>query len=134
MTKPFCQLCVILSGISFVIPICQDFALIAYEVEQERFSFPAAPCALAPPTSNKADHRQPRTAEPPLSTIRVSAGQKNPVPVDVGKGIENKLDDLLKAIQGLSVDALKAAQLQGMLLGALIAAIVLTFIIAVTRK
>ena len=69
-----------------------------------------------------------------LSLIFFAMGQKNPVPIDVGKGIENKLDDLLKAIQGLSVDALKAAQLQGMLLGALIAAIVLTFIVAITRK
>ena len=50
------------------------------------------------------------------------------------KLVENKLDDLLKAIQGLSVDALKAAQLQGMLMGAIIAAIVLTFIVAITRK
>ena len=132
MTKTLCQLCVIFSGISFVIPICQDFTLIAYEVEQERFSFPAVPRALAPATSNKADHRQSRTAEWPSSTVQ--AEQKSPVPVDVGKGIENKLDDLLKAIQGLSLDAVKAAQLQGMLLGALIAAIVLTFIIAVTRK
>ena len=132
MTKAFCQLCVIFSAISFVIPICQDFALIAYDVEQERFSFPAAPRAHAPAASKKADHRQSRTTEPPPSTVE--AEQKSPVPVDVGKGIENKLDDLLKAIQGLSFDALKAAQLQGMLLGALITAIVLTFIIAVTRK
>jgi hypothetical protein len=66
----------------------------------------------------------------PLSVI----GQKSPVPVDFGKGIENKLDDLLKAIQGLSIEALKAAQLQGMLTGAIIAAIVLTFIVAITRK
>ena len=127
MTKTLCQLCVIFSGISFVIPICQDFALAAFEVEQEQFSHPAWPCDVSPQT--KA-----RTTEPPLSTVRASAEQKNPVPVDVGKGIENKLDDLLKAIQGLSVDALKAAQLQGMLMGAIVAAIVLTFIVAVTRK
>jgi hypothetical protein len=69
-----------------------------------------------------------------LSMILCAIGQKSPVPVDVGKGIENKLDDLLKAIQGFSVDALKAAQLQGMLMGAIIAAIVLTFIVAITRK
>jgi hypothetical protein len=69
-----------------------------------------------------------------LSLILSAIGQKSPVPIDVGKGIENKLDDLLKAIQGFSVDALKAAQLQGMLMGAIIAAIVLTFIVAITRK
>ncbi len=69
-----------------------------------------------------------------LCAVFSTIGQKSPVPVDVGKGIENKLDDLLKAIQGLSVDALKAAQLQGMFMGAIIAAIVLTFIIAITRK
>ena len=69
-----------------------------------------------------------------LSLIFFALGQKSPVPVDVGKGIETKLDDLLKVIQGLSVEALKAAQLQGMLMGAIIAAIVLTFIIAITRK
>jgi len=69
-----------------------------------------------------------------LSLILLAMGQKSPVPVDVGKGIENKLDDLLKVIQGLSVEALKAAQLQGMLMGAIIAAVVLTFIIAITRK
>ncbi len=132
MTKAFCQLCVIFSAVSFVIPICQDFTLIAYEVEQEKFSHPARPCDVPP--QSKADYHQPRTAQPPLSTVRDSAEQKSPVPVDVGKGIENKLDDLLQAIKGLSVDALKAAQLQGMLLGALIAAVVLTFIVAVTRK
>ena len=124
MTKTLCQLCVIFSGISFVIPICQDFTLAAFEVEQEQFSHPARPCDVS---QTKA-----RTAEPPPFTVQ--AEQKSPVPVDVGKGIENKLDDLLKAIQGLSVDALKAAQLQGMLMGAIVAAIVLTFIIAVTRK
>ena len=69
-----------------------------------------------------------------LCVIFSAISQKSPVPVDVGKGIENKLDDLLKVIEGLSVEALKAAQLQGMVLGALIAAIVLTFIIAITRK
>jgi len=69
-----------------------------------------------------------------LWVIFSAIGHKSPVPVDAGKGIENKLDDLLKAIQGLSVDALKAAQLQGMLMGAIIAAIVLTFIVAITRK
>jgi hypothetical protein len=69
-----------------------------------------------------------------LCVILWVIGQKSPVPVDVGKGIENKLDDLLKAIQGLSIDALKAAQLQGMLMGAIIAAIVLIFIVAITRK
>jgi hypothetical protein len=69
-----------------------------------------------------------------LCVIFSVIGQKSPVPVDVGKGIENKLDDLLKVIQGLSVEALKAAQLQGMFMGAIIAAIVLTFIIAITRK
>jgi hypothetical protein len=134
MTKPFCQLCVIFSGMSFMIPVCQGFALTAYDVEQEKFSRPGRPCEFPPPPQSKIGHPESRTAEPPLSTVRASAGQKNPVPVDVGKGIENKLDDLLKAIQGLSVDALKAAQLQGMLMGAIVAAIVLTFIIAVTRK
>ena len=125
MTKTLCQLCVIFSGIWIVIPICQDFTLAAFEVEQEQFSHPARPCDVSSQT--KA-----RTAEPPPSTVQVE--QKSPVPVDVSKGIENKLDDLLKAIQGLSVDALKAAQLQGMLMGAIVAAIVLTFIVAVTRK
>jgi len=69
-----------------------------------------------------------------LWVIFLAIGEKSPVPVDVGKGIENKLDDLLKAIQAISVEGLKAAQLQGMLMGAIVAAIVLTFIVAITRK
>jgi len=59
---------------------------------------------------------------------------KNPIPVDVGKGIEAKLDQLLDAIKGLTLDALKAAYMQGLLHGALVTALVFTFIIALSRR
>src|SRR5262249_54106471 len=64
----------------------------------------------------------------------VQSQPKNPIPVDVGKGIEAKLDQLLDAIKGLTLDALKAAYMQGVLHGALVTALVFTLIIAFSRR
>jgi hypothetical protein len=59
---------------------------------------------------------------------------KNPIPVDVGKGIEAKLDQLLDAIKSLTLDALKAAYFQGVFHGVLASALLFTLIIAFTRR
>lgn len=59
---------------------------------------------------------------------------KNPIPVDVGKGIEAKLDQLLDAIKSLTLDALKAAYFQGALHGVLVTSLIFTILIAFTRK
>ena len=64
----------------------------------------------------------------------VSPKPKNPIPVDVGKGIEAKLDQLLDAIKGLTLDALKAAYMQGVLHGALASTLMFTIIIALNRR
>jgi hypothetical protein len=53
-----------------------------------------------------------------------------PVPIDMGKGIENKLDQLLEAIKALNEEALKITYFQGMLHGALAATLLLTVVIA----
>jgi hypothetical protein len=53
-----------------------------------------------------------------------------PVPIDVGKGIENKLDQLLEAIKALNAEALKITYIQGILHGALAATLLLTLILA----
>lgn len=58
----------------------------------------------------------------------------NPSPVDVGKGIEAKLDQLLDAIKSLTLDALKAAYFQGALHGAVVTSLIFTILIAFTRK
>jgi len=82
------------------------------------------------------DHHWPRSAKPqamagvetvwPTPTISHSA--------DAGKGIEAKLDQLLDAIKGLTVDALKIAYFQGALHGALATALIFAILIAFTRK
>lgn len=64
----------------------------------------------------------------------VPSKPKNPIPVDVGKGIEAKLDQLLDAIKSLTLDALKAAYFQGALHGVLATALLFTIIIAFTRR
>jgi hypothetical protein len=64
----------------------------------------------------------------------VPAKPKNPIPVDVGKGIEAKLDQLLDAIKSLTLDALKAAYFQGAFHGVLATALLFTIIIAFTRR
>jgi len=53
-----------------------------------------------------------------------------PVPIDVGKGIENKLDQLLEALKALNAEALKITYFQGTLHGALAATLLLTVILA----
>lgn len=53
-----------------------------------------------------------------------------PVPIDMGKGIENKLDQLLEAIKSLNAEALKITYAQGILHGALAATLLLTLILA----
>jgi hypothetical protein len=53
-----------------------------------------------------------------------------PVPIDVGKGIENKLDQLLEAIKALNAEALRITYFQGTLHGALAATLLLTVILA----
>jgi hypothetical protein len=73
--------------------------------------------------------RRPAAAADP-----VPSKPKNPIPVDVGKGIEAKLDQLLDAIKSLTLDALKAAYFQGVLHGALTTALLFTIIIAFTRR
>jgi hypothetical protein len=59
---------------------------------------------------------------------------KNPSPVDVGKGIEAKLDRLLDAIKSLTLDALKAAYFQGVLHGVLATSVMFVILIAFHRK
>ncbi|SRR6266496_1628986 len=61
-----------------------------------------------------------------LTTLRPN----QPVPIDVGKGIENKLDQLLEAIKALNAEALKITYVQGILHGALAATLLLTLLIA----
>jgi hypothetical protein len=68
------------------------------------------------------------------ATDPVSPKPKNPIPVDVGKGIEAKLDQLLDAIKNLTLDALKVAYMQGALHGALASTLVFTLIIALNRR
>ena len=64
----------------------------------------------------------------------VPSKPKNPIPVDVGKGIEAKLDQLLDAIKSLTLDALKAAYFQGAFHGVLATALLFTIIIALSRR
>ena len=59
---------------------------------------------------------------------------KNPIPVDVGKGIEAKLDQLLDAIKSLTLYALKAAYFQGALHGVLATALFFAILLAFTRR
>jgi hypothetical protein len=59
---------------------------------------------------------------------------KNPIPVDVGKGVEARLDQLLDAIKNFTLDALKAAYFQGALHGAIITSLIFTILLAFTRK
>jgi len=61
-----------------------------------------------------------------LTTLRPN----QPVPIDMGKGIENKLDQLLEAIKSLNAEALKITYVQGILHGALAATLLLTLLIA----
>jgi len=75
-----------------------------------------------------ASCHRPATADP------ISPKPKNPIPVDVGKGIEAKLDQLLDAIKSLTLDALKAAYFQGAFHGVLATALLFTLIIAFTRR
>jgi len=77
------------------------------------------------------DHRLRFNAKPQATIVKTP---NNPIPVDVGKGIEAKLDQLLDAIKGFTLDALKAAYFQGALHGALATALLFTILIAFTRK
>jgi hypothetical protein len=61
-----------------------------------------------------------------LTTLRPN----QPVPIDGGIGIENKLDQLLEAIKALNAEALKITYVQGILHGALAATLLLTLLIA----
>jgi hypothetical protein len=59
---------------------------------------------------------------------------KNASPVDVGKGIEAKLDQLLEALRCMTLDALKAAYFQGALHGVLGASVLFAILISFARK
>ena len=74
------------------------------------------------------------SCHPPAAADPISPKPKNPIPVDVGKGIEAKLDQLLEAIKSLTLDALKAAYFQGVLHGVLATALLFTIIIALSRR
>jgi hypothetical protein len=59
---------------------------------------------------------------------------KTPSPLDVGKGIEAKLDQLLDAFKSLTLDALKAAYFQGVFHGILATSVLFAILIAFTRR
>ncbi len=82
------------------------------------------------------EHRLWLSAKPQamLWTQLVSPTPKNPNPLDAGKGIEAKLDQLLDAIKSVTLDALKVAYVQGAVQGALATALVFAILIAITRK
>ena len=71
------------------------------------------------------------SAQPPPKFGKIP---NNPIPVDVGKGIEAKLDQLLDAIKNLTLDALKAAYFQGALHGLLATALFFAILLAFTRR
>src|SRR5260370_30040274 len=77
------------------------------------------------------EHRLRVSAKPQVTIVKTP---NNPSPVDVGKGIEAKLDQLLDTIRSFTLDALKAAYFQDALHGALVTALIFTILIAFTRK
>lgn len=133
MTKLTFQLSMILFGASFFVPIAEKLSLAVYKTEREKLKAPTRPCDRIQPTPSKANPtqgHQPRTAAADPA-VRGQVVKPDP---NIAKGIESRLDDLIKKFDALTLDALKAAQLQGILIGCSISGVLLLALEVISLK